>query len=179
MQRRGFLQAVGAFVHGVTAVLLAVPAVRFLLSPLSGARKRSTEMIRVAPLDVLVEEQPFRAVVKTDRRDAYIHYPPGPVGSVWLLRSGEPDAEPKVRCLQVICPHLGCGIDFAGDRDAFYCPCHASEFGINGQRRFGPSPRAMDELSCRVTEPDADGRRWVEIAYLEFQTGSAQKRPLA
>jgi Rieske Fe-S protein len=81
-----------------------------------------------------------------------------------------------IRCVQAMCPHLGCGIDFVPDRRVFTCPCHASEFDAAGQRRFGPSPRDMDELECRVSPPDERGERWIEVKYVEFRTGIPQKR---
>ena len=74
MQRRGFLKAVGALVHGVIGVLLAVPAVRFLLSPLSNARKRFPGMIRVIPFEVLAKDQPFRALDSGECEPATHHY---------------------------------------------------------------------------------------------------------
>ena len=72
-----------------------------------------------------------------------------------------------VRCFQTSCPHLGCGVDYSADRKAFTCPCHASEFAVDGTPRFGPSPRPMDQLACRVTEPDGQGQRWIEVDYQE------------
>jgi len=115
--------------------------------------------------------------VLADRWDAYTHYPPGPIGNVWLLRSESDDRDPKIRCLHVICPHLGCAIDYSADRKTFNCPCHASEFDAAGRRRFGPSPRDMDELECRISDADESGVQWVEVKYQEFQTGVSAKRP--
>ena len=83
---------------------------------------------------------------------------------------------PSIRCLQTICPHLSCGVDYVVDRGAFSCPCHVSEFDAGGKRLSGPSPRDMDELECRVTPPDEDGRRWVEVRYQEFRCGTPDKR---
>ncbi len=76
----------------------------------------------------------------------------------------------------MICPHLGCAIDYAADRDVFQCPCHASEFDRLGRRVVGPAPRDMDELPCRVTAADESGQRWVEVQYDVFKTGIAKKR---
>ncbi len=212
-QRRTFLKALAALIDGAVALGVAIPGLRFFAGPLR--RKRSgRDFSRVTPLDGLPEGRPIRMVVTADRYDAYVHYPPGPIGQVWLIRNaapprscsppseisnlkseisnlkseisnlkseiskggGPPDGEPCVRCFQTICPHLGCEIDYAADRNAFACPCHASEFDADGRRKFGPAPRDMDKLECRVSPPDENGRRWIEVRYQEFQTGVAERR---
>ncbi|MCH7591991.1 MAG: Rieske 2Fe-2S domain-containing protein, partial [Planctomycetes bacterium] len=154
-----------------------IPGVRYLLDPLRRSRT-AFDFLRAAPLAALREGRPVRVIVSADRWDAYTHYPPGPIGSVWLIREQDDGDAPKVRCLQTICPHLGCGIDYVADRNAFVCPCHASEFEPGGRRRFGPSPRDMDELQCRITGPTDSHERWVEVRYAEFQTGKTAKQPL-
>ncbi len=174
MNRRKFLEVLAAAMNAAVGLLVAVPAFRFLTEPLR-RKRREERFLRLAPLDSLTPGRPLRALVHADRQDAYMHHPAAPVGAVWLTRA-TPDAD--VRCLQVICPHLGCGIDYAADRSAFSCPCHASDFDASGRRRSGPSPRDMDQLPCRVTEPDESGLRWIEVQYTEFQTGLAEKRPL-
>jgi nitrite reductase/ring-hydroxylating ferredoxin subunit len=220
MHRRGFLTGIVAAVNGLIGCFVALPGLRFLLDPLWRSRTRSG-FIRVIPLAAVSRGKPMRVTVSADRWDAYTHYPPGPIGSVWLIREDEEGgsapsfgvgegwgtdktledhasppllrkdgappaggaktilALPRVRCLQTICPHLGCGIGYAADRGAFSCPCHASEFDAAGRRLSGPAPRDMDELECRVTEPDENGRRWVEVRYQEFQTGLSARRPVA
>lgn len=177
MRRRTFLSLVAATVHATIGVALAIPGVRFLLAPL---RRRTgvPDFIRVAPMSALREGEPFRATVLSDRWDAYTHHPAGPVGSVWLLRGADAGSEPVVRCFQSICPHLGCGIDFVPGRSSFECPCHNAVFSVSGEVVSGPAPRDMDGLQVRVTAPDADGTRWVEVRYAEFQTGIAESRTL-
>jgi len=176
MHRRTFLKALTAGLNGLIGLALVIPGMRFLLDPLRRA-SRQRGFIRVGPLASFSVGRPQRVTVMADRWDAYTHHPPGPIGNVWLLRDESDDRDPKIRCLQVICPHLGCAIDCAADHDAFNCPCHASEFDAAGRRRFGPSPRDMDELQCRITEADESGVRWVEVQYREFQTGVSEKRP--
>ncbi len=181
MNRRGFLTGIIAVVNTVIGLAVAVPGLRFLLDALWRTRGRSG-FVRVAPLSTISRDQPMRVIVRADRWDAYVRYPPGPIGSVWLVRTDQiaDDADvtsaPRIRCLQTICPHLSCGVDYVVDRAAFSCPCHVSEFDAGGKRLSGPSPRDMDELECRVTPPDEDGRRWVEVRYQEFQSGTPDKR---
>ncbi len=196
MHRRSFLTSIVAGAGAVMGLVIAVPGLRYLLDPLWRSRTRSG-FIRVIPLAAVSRDgerkddlcatpcPPMRVTVSADRWDAYTHYPPGPIGNVWLLGQQNKGSDtdeggaPRIRCLQTICPHLGCGIDYAADRGVFGCPCHASEFDARGRRLSGPSPRDMDELECRVTEPDEKGRRWIEVRYVEFQTGAPDKRPVA
>ena len=178
MHRRTFLKTLAAGLNGLIGLAVVIPGMRFLLDPLRRA-SRERGFIRVGPLASVTISRPQRATVMADRWDAYTHYPPGPIGNVWLLRKEGNDRNPQIRCLQVICPHLGCAIDYAADRNAFHCPCHASEFDPTGRRRFGPSPRDMDELECRISDADESGARWVEVKYQEFQTGVSEKRPTA
>ena len=175
MHRRTFLKTLAAGLNGLIGLAIVIPGIRFLLDPLRRS-SRDRGFLRVGPLTSLTAGRPQRVTVLSDRWDAYTHHPPGPIGNVWLLPG---DGDDRVRCLQVTCPHLGCTIDYAADRNAFQCPCHASEFDAAGRRRFGPSPRDMDELQCHITEPDESGVRWVEVKYQEFQTGVLEKRPTA
>lgn len=177
IQRRAFLTTVLRWTTTLFGFVLVAVGVRFLLGP-SGSGKRASRRRRVLPLDRVPTNRPFRATVRADRWDAYVHYPPGPIGTVWLTRQDADGVGPRVRCFQSICPHLGCGIDYASDRNAFFCPCHLSEFAIDGSRRLGPSPRDMDELAVTITKPDTDGTRWVEVEYVEFRTGVARKQPV-
>jgi len=138
MHRRMFLKTLAAGLNGLIGLAVVIPGMRFLLDPLRRApHKRG--FIRVAPVTSLTVGRPQRVTVPADRWDAYTHHPPGPIGNVWLLHNERDDRDPKIRCLHVICPHLGCAIDYAADRNAFNCPCHASEFDPTGRRRFGPA----------------------------------------
>ena len=157
------------------AAVVGIPAIRYLVDPLWRTRKTST-FVRITPLSALAPGRPVRVVVLAERLDAYTQHPLRPIGAVWLILGEDP--VPKVRCLQVICPHLGCAIDYAADREAFVCPCHASEFDRWGRSVFGPAPRDMDELPCRVSAADESGELWVEVQYEVFKTGIAQKRRL-
>ena len=175
MNRRTFLACLIGVLDGLIALALLVPGLRAVFST-PRRRKDEVDFIRVAPLDVLKEGEPHLAVVEGERWDAYVRYPPSPMGRVWLIREPDSGGEPKVRCLHTICPHLGCGINFVQERQAFACPCHASEFDAGGKSRFGPSPRNMDELECRLSDPDESGKRFVEVRYREFQTGVPDQR---
>ena len=45
-----------------------------------------------------------------------------------------------------VCPHLGCFVDYRKDEQDFFCPCHDSNFDLEGNLLKGVSPRAMDTL---------------------------------
>lgn len=183
MTRRSWLQWMVGGVHALIAALVGAPAVAFVLSPIlrrqgpsAASSDAATGFLRVASFSVLKGDRPVRVPVVAARIDAFTTHPPQPVGGVWLLREHPDQSDSPIRCLQVTCPHLGCAVDFATDRGSFACPCHASDFDRLGRRVAGPSPRDMDALQCRVTDPDANGRRWVEVQFERYQAGIAEKR---
>lgn len=173
MNRRELLRFLGGMVQAIAGLAAVVPMVRFLLH--SPSRRRRDEFIRVAPLTALSSSAPTRVAVRAARIDGFLRFPDAAVGHVWLDRMDGPDGtgEPQVRCLHTVCPHLGCGIDYSPSGGGFVCRCHHSDFSRDGTRLSGPSPRGMDELECRVTTADAEGRRWVEVRYREFPIGRA------
>ena len=48
-----------------------------------------------------------------------------------------------------VCPHLGCRYNWAAEQKRFICPCHGSEYGIQGEYLAGPAPRGLDPLPFR------------------------------
>jgi len=175
MTRRTVLGILAGVIHGVAAFLFAIPALRFLWP---ARRRGGTEFVRVVPLSALNSKSPTRVAVIAERNDGFLRFPATTIGQVWLDSNNSDPSPAEVRCLQTICPHLGCSIDFDPARDAFTCRCHTSDFARDGARRTGPSPRDMDSLECRVTTPDDGGNRWIEVRYIEFKTGTAQREPL-
>jgi len=179
MTRRFVLQILAGVLNAAIVGASAFAALSFLAYPLARKRKAS-EYVRVAPLSALNSSAPTRVAVMAERSDAFLRFPVSPVGQVWLdADAGVESSSAQVRCLQTICPHLGCSIEYVPDRAGYACPCHTSDFSRDGRRLTGPSPRDMDELECRVSDPDGEGQRWVEIRYQQFRTGMAERKPLA
>lgn len=178
--RRGFLRWLTSLLNACAVGVLAVPGFRFVFARWRSAASRA-EFIRICTLDALPAAGPVRMTVSAARTDGFLRYPPSGVGSVWLWHEASASMSREggetVRCLQTICPHLGCGIDYSAARERFFCPCHASDFDREGRALTGPSPRDMDPLECRVTPMDEAGERWVEVRYVEFRTGTPARHP--
>ena len=47
------------------------------------------------------------------------------------------------------CPHLGCKLDYRSGAEQFRCPCHGSEFALNGKWLKGPAKRDMRALDVK------------------------------
>ncbi len=163
--RRRFLEVATLALGGAASVVLAVPLVRYFLSPLGRKVVSSPD----APIDVCAlsavpaDGKPVQvAVVSEAVRDAWVTRQRVAVGSAWLRREGS-----NVVALSAQCPHLGCAIGFDGER--FRCPCHKSAFKVNGERESGPAKRSMDQLPVEVK----GGR--VRLRFIRFQPDVAER----
>jgi menaquinol-cytochrome c reductase iron-sulfur subunit len=169
--RRGFLSRVAALAIGALITLFPVAVGLFVFAdPLrrGGARRG---FIKLTTLDSVSDDGIPRAFpVVAGRIDAWTYFPSEPVGVVFLRRE-KGQAKPEV--LQTICPHLGCMIDYEATGNIFQCPCHNSAFRLNGERIYGPSPRAMDSLACEVR--DNHGVKEVWIKFETFYTGVGER----
>jgi len=161
--RRGALKVLVTAGSVAYAGALAAAGASFVTS--TGGEASRERWLRSVRLDDLAEGQPRRVPMVGDARDAFTLTPAELLGSVWLVRQGG-----EVRALSATCPHLGCSIDLAADKKVFSCPCHTSNFAIDGATQSGPSPRAMDTLATRVK----DG--WVEVDFRKYRQGTAEKK---
>ena len=68
-------------------------------------------------------------------------------GQVLLLRDGD-----SVRALSARCTHLGCTVTLAADGESLVCPCHGSEYDLEGNVVGGPAPRPLQVLEVEHLE---------------------------
>lgn len=174
-ERRGFFaQALTLVLGGVGLLVPAVTGIVAFLNPL-GQKSQAGRFLRVTSLDVLPEDgTPRRFPVIADRTDAWNHFPSAPIGAVFLRRTGDPK-EP-VKALHVVCPHLGCFIEYreSSEGGMYFCPCHGAGFALSGERLEVPSesPRDMDTLEVDRKRLQ-DGEVWVK--FKNFRTGISDK----
>src|SRR3990172_7585982 len=99
MTRRDVLHTIATLLHSAIGLVVGVSAIRFLFFPLR-VRREGSKTVRVAPLSSVPRVAPIRVPVISERRDAFLRYPPSAIGSVWLLRTEEIGGGGSVRCLQ-------------------------------------------------------------------------------
>jgi Rieske Fe-S protein len=162
---------------GLIKLVIAVPAVAFLISPL---RKKSQEagenaFETLTSLNQLSVGVPRSFAIIRDRTDAWVKYPREPAGSVWLIRQPE-GTDPQVIAFTAECPHLGCAINLAADGKSFLCPCHTSAFDFQGKPQNQVPPRPMDPLEVEVTS-GTDPK--VRVKFERFRTLAEERVPLA
>ena len=52
--------------------------------------------------------------------------------------------------VSLVCPHLGCEVE--AKKDGFLCPCHNSQFNLDGSLKKGPAAQPLTPLRLEVTE---------------------------
>jgi quinol---cytochrome c reductase iron-sulfur subunit, bacillus type len=170
--RRDFLKRAACGVLGGVCVLApAAAGVAVLLDPLL-RRHASGIFVRLTSLDLLpLGGPPRRFEVMEARRSAWTKYPRAPIGSVYLQRTGERE----VRAFNASCPHLGCSVEFEPKRNAYFCPCHQSDFALDGaQSAASPSARPLDSLPIEIRGGDE-----VWVRFQNFKATIKEKIPVA
>ena len=173
MTRRDMLRYATMAVGGLMGLVLAVPGVAYVISPL---RKKESggSFETLTRLNQLEVGAPRSFAIIKERHDAWVKYPREPVGSVWLIRQPA-GTNPPVIAFTSECPHLGCAINLSADRKGFLCPCHTSSFDLEGMPTNQVPPRPMDRL---LVELSGDDDPEVRVKLDRFRTQSEEKIPL-
>ncbi|MBA4150795.1 MAG: Rieske 2Fe-2S domain-containing protein [Verrucomicrobia bacterium] len=170
--RRNFFKEGLCIAIGTTISIVPFAAgLAVYLDPLRKKTAAPGDPIRVASLTSLPEDGiPRKFAVLADRSDAWNKYPNVPVGAVYLRRR-----EGKIEALHSVCPHAGCFIDYAPERNSFLCPCHNSTFALDGSINDpkSPSPRGMDPLEVEIRGND------VYVDFKNFRAGIHDRIPEA
>jgi len=173
MTRRDIFQFATVALGALIGLVLAVPGVAYLVSPLR-KKERNESIQTLTRLKQLEVGVPRSFAIIEDRRDAWVKYPREPMGSVWLIRRPA-GSDPPVVALSSECPHLGCAINLTADGKSFLCPCHTSAFDLEGKPKNQVPPRPMDRLDVEISPGDDPE---VRVKFQRFRTLSEEKIPL-
>jgi len=126
------------------AAVVAIPAGFYLL-----VKPRSTGdggLVEVAELKRLPAGKPQELVYTRTRVDGWKTVKERT--TAWVVKS----AQDEIVAYSPQCTHLGCAYHWEDAGEKFVCPCHNSEFGLDGKVLAGPAPRALDRLVAKVED---------------------------
>ena len=184
--RRDFIKGASCVIGAAIGAVPMAAGVRVVLDPLSrkSTNDGEAEFVRLADTSELPEEEPIKFAIVEDKTDKWSRYKDVPVGAVYLLKTApqtaEGDAEdadpaPAVIAYNTVCPHLGWFVDYRKKENDFFCPCHDSNFSLDGELVKGVSPRAMDTLEIDEEKLKA-GEVWVK--FQRFKANTKDKIPV-
>jgi len=88
---------------------------------------------------------------------------------VWIVRE-----DSTLYALLTVCTHLGCLTGYFPGESLFKCPCHGSNFSLQGDPVAGPAPVPLFRLAL---SPGADGQIVVDKNVRENRPGPRDEKP--
>jgi len=147
--RRRFLSLLAGWIQGVIGLVLGIPAVAYLVSPVR--RKGDEQWVLLGSVRELTKGEPRRIEFTYEEESGYT------VRTVWAAAYVvSEDGEPAV--LSPVCTHMGCNVAWASEPSLFQCPCHGGRFDRTGQVAGGPPPKPLRRYPTRVTGDDLEIR---------------------
>lgn len=137
-----FLTGIIVGFGGIAGVVLGIPLVGYLLTPLVKPTPRIWR--DVGPVGDFKQGR----TVEVKYRD------PGSLkwagtttkAGAWLRR----DSAHSFTAFSMYCTHLGCPVHWIQSAQRFMCPCHGSAFNANGSVSAGPAQLPLVRLPVRV-----------------------------
>ncbi|MFQ5641143.1 MAG: ubiquinol-cytochrome c reductase iron-sulfur subunit [bacterium] len=142
LPRRGFLKIAIGFFNGLIALLLAVPGLGYLLTPVF--RKGRSTWVEIGAVKNFDASTPQKAVFTYTSESGYTLKEKSRF--VWVTTNdlGE------VTVLSAVCSHTGCNVAWQSDEEKFVCPCHEGRYDIDGQVLSGPPPKQLTKLPTKI-----------------------------
>ena len=145
MSRRAALVKLGVLLNGIVGVALAVPIVRYLLSPLIRQKKFGYESwLSLGSLEQFPAGQTRLATYRNPVVNAW----DGETGDIacWVRNVDDQ----KFQVFAINCAHLGCPVRWFPQSSLFMCPCHGGAYYQDGSRASGPPERGLFEYPYKV-----------------------------
>jgi Rieske Fe-S protein len=143
--RRTVLMKIGILCNALVAAVIAVPAVRFLLSSVSRARAEGyTAWVSIGSASQFPEGETRLATF----RNPYGTANDGQTADTacWVRHVGAN----QFQVFAVNCAHLGCPVRWFPQSNLFLCPCHGGVYYRDGSRAAGPPERGMFEYPYKI-----------------------------
>lgn len=152
--RRDLLVRGSGLGMGLVGLMLSVPALGFLLSPLF--TRQQSVWVTVGPIDDVPVNSPVPLLAEVP---VGVGYPTAPQRRVvYVVR--KPDG--TLLALSNICTHMQCDVHWDPNLGYFLCPCHGGLYDINGGNAGGPPPQPLPQW-VHQTYVDAQGRTILQI----------------
>ena len=145
LDRRSFMRKAIAWIGGVVAGGVGIPAARYVIGPSLGSQQGAESASIGSASSVPLGEPTLRK--------ATVEQSAG-----WITSEQEIGVFVKTSDgrefvgLSNICTHLGCRVRWVEDQRRFYCPCHAGIFDEDGNVVSGPPPRPLDRYPITVDD---------------------------
>jgi nitrite reductase/ring-hydroxylating ferredoxin subunit len=147
LSRRKLLVKLGLLFNALVGLILAVPVLRYLFSPITRGRKPGYEYwLPVGGLEQFPSGQTRLAVYRN------------PVINPW---DGQTADNPcwvrnldgqSFEVFAINCAHLGCPVRWFPQSNLFMCPCHGGVYYADGSYAAGPPPRGMFKYSYKIED---------------------------
>lgn len=157
LSRRAMLMKLAILFNGIIGVVLAIPIVGYVLSPLTRSRKGSHEAwLPLGPLDQYPAGQTRLATFRNP--DVQPWDGKTAESACWVRRI---DAQ-SFQVFAINCAHLGCPVRWFQQSHLFMCPCHGGVYYEDGSRASGPPERGLFEYAYKVE----DGKLFIKAGEL-------------
>jgi len=143
--RRGLLVKVGLFLNGIVGAALAIPIVRYLLSPL--AREKNPGYQSWISLGHLAQFPAGETRLAT-YRNPVVNPGDGQTGNIacWVRNVDGG----SFQVFAINCAHLGCPVRWFPQSNLFMCPCHGGAYYQDGSRASGPPERGLFQYQYKI-----------------------------
>lgn len=170
-ERRGFIKFLCFVIGGLVSFIPFAAGIWAYLNPLTREKGDVGDgFVKITTLDAIPDDgTPAKFSVIADKEDAWNKFKNISVGAIYLRK-----VDGKVKALHTVCPHLGCFIDYRSSNNDFFCPCHNSNFKLDGSIASGVSPRPMDPLKIQIRNKSE-----VWVKFQNFQPGHDHPIPLS
>ncbi len=147
LSRRAMLMKIGLFLNGLVALALAVPILRYLLSPLIRSSKQPyTQWLALGD----IAQYPAGETRFATFRNPDVTPWDGKTAdsACWVRRIDNQ----KFQVFAINCAHLGCPVRWFPQSSLFMCPCHGGVYYQDGSRASGPPERGLFEYPYKIED---------------------------
>jgi quinol---cytochrome c reductase iron-sulfur subunit, bacillus type len=143
VSRRWMLVKIGVAFNALIGVALAIPVVKFLLSPIAGGQNYKS-WVSLGAIDKFPVGETRLATFTSPSRRPWDGMTDGV--ACWVRRT----ATDQFTVFAINCAHLGCPVRWFPQSQLFMCPCHGGVYYADGSRASGPPERGLFTYDSRI-----------------------------
>lgn len=147
LSRRNFVGGTVALLGGIIGLVLGLPAIGYLLSPvLKKAGLIADEWVPLGPVADLVTGVPHLFSFSRTKRVGW--ETTGESYGIYVIKK----ENGKYDVFSNVCTHLSCRVNWVENDGQFVCPCHDGRFALDVSIDSGPLPRPLDRYEHKLED---------------------------